>query len=150
VQDLHGLGVAMAENKTKPTQASVEDHIAAIASESQRADCRTLIGLIGRITQAKPTMWGPSIVGFGSYHYKYDSGREGDSCLAGFAARKGEIAVYLVGETADRPALLAKLGRHKIGKACLYIRRLGEVDMQVLEQLIAGSVAEIRRRYGSA
>jgi len=93
-------------------------------------------------------MWGSAIVGFGSYHYKYESGREGNSCATGFAARKTEIAIYLVAEGAHQTELFGRLGRHKMGKACLYIRRLSDVHTGVLEKLVKGSVAELRRRYG--
>jgi hypothetical protein len=102
---------------------------------------------MSRITKTKPKMWGPSIVGFGSYHYRYESGREGEAALAGFAARRNETVVYLVASGPGQDALLSRLGRHKMGKSCLYIRRLSDVDPQVLEQLVAGSVAEIKRRY---
>jgi hypothetical protein len=137
----------MAENKTKATDASVEQHIAAIGVEEQRKDCLELLDLMTKVTEAKPKLWGPSIVGFGSYHYKYESGREGDSCLTGFAVRGKEIVVYLVASSPDQEALLAKLGKHKMGKSCLYLRRLCDVDVRVLEQLLAGSIAEVRRRY---
>ena len=90
-------------------------------------------------------MWGPGIVGFGTHHYRYESGREGDICLVGFASRKGDISLYL-GDFPERGKLLAKLGRHKTGKGCLYIRKLDEIDVTVLEKLIMGSVAERRRR----
>jgi hypothetical protein len=140
----------MAENKTKATTASVEAYIAAIEDESRRKDCEVLAKLMAKATKQKPTMWGPSIVGFGSYHYKYESGREGDSCLTGFASRKGDISVYLMAKFPGHDELLAKLGKHKMAKACLYIRRLGDVDLKVLEQLVAGSVAEVKRRYGAA
>ena len=93
-------------------------------------------------------MWGNSIVGFGSYHYRYDSGREGDACATGFSARKSDISVYLSASGERQEQLLAQLGRHKMGKACLSIRRLSEVDVNVLEQLVVDSVAEIKRRYG--
>ena len=92
-------------------------------------------------------MWGTSIVGFGSYHYKYASGREGDACLTGFSSRKGDISVYLT-SFPGQEELLAKLGKHKMGKACLYIRKISDVDLTVLEQLIVGCVAEQNRRYG--
>lgn len=139
----------MAENKTKATEASVAEHLAAIADESRRRDCEALVQLMGRATKEPPKMWGPSIVGFGSYHYKYESGREGDSCLVGFASRKGDISVYLSGSFPEREALLAKLGRHKMAKACLYIRRLDDVDLQVLEQLVARSAASVKDRCGA-
>jgi nucleoid DNA-binding protein len=138
----------LAENKTKQTEASVEAYLAAIADEIRRKDCIALAKLMARASKEKPKMWGASIVGFGSYHYKYESGREGDSCITGFSARKGDISVYLMGDFPQRAELLAKLGRHKTGKACLYLRKLGDVDLDVLEQLVAASVAERRRRQG--
>ena len=138
----------MAENKTKPTDASVEAYIDAISAEERRQDCRELTKLMTRVTRHKPRMWGGSIVGFGSYHYKYESGREGDSCLTGFSSRKGDISVYLMGSFSDRAELLAQLGKHKVGKACLYIRKLSDVNPRVLEQLVAGSIADVEHRYG--
>jgi len=138
----------MAENKTKATGASVAAHLAAIPDEARRTDCETLAQLMTRATNEPPRMWGPSIVGFGSYHYKYESGHEGDSCLAGFASRKGDISVYLMGSFPEREALLARLGRHKMAKACLYIRRLSDVDLEVLEQLVARSAASLKDRCG--
>jgi hypothetical protein len=138
----------MAENKTKATDASVDDYTGAIEDESRKKDCHALIKLMTRVTRQKPKMWGTSIVGFGSYHYKYDSGREGDSCLTGFSSRKGDISVYLTASAPNQDELLARLGKHKMGKACLYIRRLSDVDLKVLAELVSGSVAEIKRRYG--
>jgi Domain of unknown function (DU1801) len=138
----------MAESKTKATAASVEAYIAAIESEERRADCRELVRLMSKVTKEPATMWGASIVGFGSYHYTYASGHSGDSCVTGFSSRKGDISVYLTAGFPGQEDLLAKLGRHKMGKACLSIRRLGDVDMKILEKLVAGSVAETRRRYG--
>ena len=105
---------------------------------------------MARATKQKPVMWGTSIVGFGSYHYKYESGREGDSCLTGFSSRKGDISVYLMADFPGRDELLAKLGRYKMAKACLYLRRLSDVDLKVLELLVAGSATEVQRRYGPA
>lgn len=137
----------MAENKTKTTEASVDDYLAAIEDEARRKDCMALAKLMTKATKYKPVMWGSSIVGFGSYHYKYESGREGDSCLTGFSPRKGDISVYLMGDYEGREELFAQLGRHKMGKACLYIRQLSDVDLKVLEQLVIGSVAEMKRRY---
>ena len=138
----------MADVKTKPTAVSVETYIAAIESEKRRADCRELVRLMSKVTREPATMWGTSIVGFGSYHYMYASGHSGDTCVAGFSSRKGDISVYLTAGFPGHEDLLAKLGRHKMGKACLSIRRLGDVDMEILEKLVAGSVAETRRRYG--
>jgi len=141
-------GDIMAENKTRATKARVEDYIAAIADEQRRKDCETLIKLMKKVTRKPATLWGSSIVGFDSYHYKYESGREGDMCVTGFSSRKGDISVYLVASGPNQEALLARLGRHKMGKSCLYIHRLSDVDMKVLEQLVVESVAEVRRRYG--
>jgi hypothetical protein len=137
----------MAENKTRATDARVDDYLAAIENDERRKDCETLSRLMSQVTKQPPVMWGTGIVGFGSYHYKYDSGREGDCCLTGFAARKGDISVYLTASIEERDALLATLGRHKMGKGCLYLRKLGDIDLKVLEQLVAGSVAAIRARY---
>jgi Family of unknown function (DUF5519)/Domain of unknown function (DU1801) len=138
----------VAENKTKATAADVDAHLEAIDNETVRADCQALARLMASWTGEAPTMWGPSIIGFGSYHYRYESGREGDSCATGFAARKNEIAIYLVAEGVGQAELLARLGRHRMGKACLYIRRLSEIDTAVLERLVKGSLADVRRRYG--
>lgn len=137
----------MSVPKTKPTKVSAERHIAALANEEQRKDARSLVALMRKVTKQGPRMWGPSIVGFGSYHYKYASGHEGDTALTGFAARGRELVVYIAPGFEGRDALLAKLGEHKIGKVCLYIRRLANVDLKVLEKLVARSVAEAKRRY---
>ncbi len=139
----------MAEAKTKPTAASVAAYLAAIEDPKRRADCETIGQIMRRVTGQEPRMWGPSIVGFGHYRYTYASGHSGESCQTGFAARKGDLSVYLVAEGPDQQALLARLGKHKMGKACLYLRRLDDVDLPVLEALIAGSVAAVRQRYGS-
>jgi hypothetical protein len=138
----------MSENKTTVTEASVDLYIADIKDEVRRNDCLYLIELMTRLTKHKPRMWGPSIVGFGQYRYKYESGREGESCITGFSSRKGDLSVYLVAAGTNQDDLLAKLGKHKMGKACLYIRKLSDVDADVLEQLVAESVAEVRRRHG--
>ena len=135
----------MAENKTKATEASVKDYLSAIADEARQRDCVALARLMTRATKQPPKMWGPSIVGFGSYHYKYESGREGDSCLTGFASRKGDISIYGVAGFPGSDALLAKLGTHKMGKGCLYVRRLSDIDLEVLERLVAGAVAAKKR-----
>lgn len=134
----------MAENKTKPTKASVKDYLASRASEQQRKDCRTLMALLKRVTGERPTMWGPSIVGYGRYRYTYESGRSGEMPLAGFAIRGRDLVLYIMPD----PKLLARLGRHKMGKSCLYIRQLADVDLEVLEQLVVHSVEEVRRRHG--
>lgn len=138
----------MADAKTRPAAASVEAYIAAIDSEERRADCRELVRLMSKVTKKPATMWGTSIVGFDTYHYTYASGHSGDSCVTGFSSRKGDISVYLTASFPGQEDLFAKLGRHRMGKACLSIRRLSDVDMKILEKLVAGSVAETRRRYG--
>lgn len=137
----------MYEAKTKPTKITAAAYIKGIEDETRRKDCRTLVTIMSRVTGCKPVMWGPSIVGFDKYHYKYDSGHEGECCITGFASRKGDISVYLVPGSGQAKALLAKLGRHKMAKACLYIRRLEDVDLAVLEQLITIGVAEVKRKY---
>jgi hypothetical protein len=100
-----------------------------------------------RVTKQQPKMWGPSIVGYGSYIYRYESGHSGEACLVGIAVRGKELVVYLMADNPEQVDRLAKLGRHKMGKSCLYFKRLADVDVKVLEALIAGSVAEVRRRY---
>ena len=135
----------MAENKTKPTGASVAGYLAAIEDETRRKDCKALSALMTKATKQKPKMWGPGIVGFGSYHYKYASGHEGDSCLTGFASRKSDITVYL-GNFPGRDPLLAKLGKHKVGGGCLYIKKLGDVDLKVLEKMIVASAADRKKQ----
>jgi hypothetical protein len=138
----------MSENKTKPTDASVGDYIASRANERQRADCRKLMALLKAVTRQSPIMWGPSIVGFGAYRYTYQSGRTGAAPLTGFAIRGRELVVYLDAEGARQKSLLSRLGRHKMGKVCLYFKQLADLDPSVLKQLVTNSVAEVRRRYG--
>ena len=137
----------MAETKTRSTAASVEDYLAAKASPAQRADCEGLIALCQRVTHQPPTMWGPSIVGFGKYAYRYDSGHAGESCLVGFAVRGRDLVLYLSVEAPEQRDRLARLGTHRMGKSCLYFRRLADLDVDVLEALVAGSVAEVRARF---
>ena len=136
----------MAENKTKPTKLSVPAFIAAVTDATRRADAKALVKLMQSATGEKPKMWGPSIVGFGSCHYTYESGREGDMPLAGFSPRKAATVLYGLTGSSDAEALLAKLGRHTTGKGCLYIKRLADVDKKVLEALVAKSVAAKRTR----
>ena len=138
----------MAENKTKPTAASVEDYLASRANAQQQVDCQDLMALLHRVTQEPPTMWGPSIVGYGHYRYTYESGRTGEMPVVGFAIRGRELVLYVTTESDAQQALLAKLGPHKMGKSCLYVKRMADVDMGVLAQVVANSVAEVRRRYG--
>ena len=139
----------MAENKTKSTGASVDDYIASRASEQQHADCRKLMTLLKQVTRQPPKMWGPSIVGYGSYCYTYESGRTGEAPVAGFAIRGREIVIYLVAEGETQSLLLSKLGKHKMGKSCLHFKRLSDLDYSVLEKLVTNSVADVKRRYSS-
>ena len=132
----------MAENKTKVTDASVQSYLAAIKDDTRRGDCEALVKLMAKATGHPPKMWGPSIVGFGSYHYEYESGREGDSCLVGFSSRKAEISVYGLHSAVKADELLAKLGKCKAGKGCVYIKTLADVDLKVLAQLVASAAAE--------
>ena len=137
----------MAEQKTKPTTQSVEQFLEKIGDKTKRDDCFALAKLMKRITGAPPKMWGAGIVGFRHYHYKYESGHEGDSCLTGFAPRSQNIALYVMlgaGISADQ---LKKLGKHKASKGCLYIRKLADVDTAVLEAIIAKSVAYVKKKY---
>lgn len=139
--------ISMAENKTKPTNASVEDYIASRANAQQRKDCRELKALLKKVTRHSPKMWGPSIVGYGSYRYTYDSGRTGEAPLTGFAIRGRDLVVYLMAEDEKQRALLSRLGKHRMGKSCLYFKQLADLDKPTLEKLVAGSVANVKRRY---
>jgi len=137
----------MAENKTKATDASVDDYIASRANAHQQADCRELMALLKKVTRQAPRMWGPSIVGYGSYRYTYDSGRSGEAPLTGFAIRGRELVVYLVADGQARRSLLSKLGKHKLGKSCLYFKQLADLDKSILEKLVVSSVADVKRRH---
>ena len=138
----------MAENKTQPTGTSVAAFVSAIADETRRADAKALVKLMQGATGEKAKMWGTAIIGFGSYHYTYDSGREGDMPLVGFSPRKAATVLYLKLGAGGSEALLAKLGKHTTGKGCLYIKKLADVDLKVLESLIAKSVAAMRAKHG--
>jgi hypothetical protein len=137
----------MAEPKTKPTERPVEDFLKQVADEQVRDDCFAIVKLMKKVTGEKPRMWGPGIVGFGQYHYKYDSGHEGDSCLAGFSPRKQNITLYVMPGADNHPDLLKKLGKHKAGKGCIYIKKLEDIDMDVLEKLVAQSVKILQKKY---
>ncbi len=138
----------MAELKTKATSASIDDYIASRANDEQRVDCKDLMSLLKRVTRESPKMWGPSIVGYGLYKYTYESGRTGEMCRTGFAIRGRDLVLYLDTDNPDQQALLGQLGKHKMGKSCLYIRRLADIDLKVLEQLVTGSLAQLRIKYG--
>lgn len=138
----------MAQNKTKPTGASVKSYIASRANDEQRADCKELMALLKKVTRKPPKMWGPSMVGYGSYRYTYESGRTGESPLACFAIRGRDLVVYLWPTGEKQKSLLSKLGKHAMSKSCLYFRRLDDLDKSVLEKLVVGSISQARRLYG--
>lgn len=137
----------MAENKTKATKLSVEGYLAKIKDAKRRADCEALSALMAKATKQPAVMWGTSIVGFGSYHYVYESGREGDMCLVGFSSRAGDISVYGLHAAKDAEALIAKLGKVKSGKGCVYIKQLADVDAKVLAKLVASAAVEKRKQH---
>ena len=136
----------MAEQKTKPTEVSVTDFIDKVDSEQVRDECRALVKMMKKVTGSPPKMWGPSIIGFGKYHYKYESGHEGDACIAGFSPRKGNLTVYIMPEFPKRESLLKKLGKHKSSKSCVYIKKLEDVEMDILEKLVKESVDCVRKK----
>jgi Domain of unknown function (DU1801) len=139
----------MADNQTKVTKLSVAAFIDALTDQTKRADAKALVKLMQSATGEKPKMWGPSIIGFGSYHYTYESGREGDMPLTGFSPRKAATVLYGVMGSGDSEDLLAKLGKHTTGKGCLYIKKLADVDHEVLEAMVVKSVAAKRARHPS-
>ena len=139
----------MAETKTKPTAISVDDFIAAVDHPVRRADAVVARELMERVSGYPATMWGPTIIGFGSYHYKYASGHEGDACRTGFSPRTANLAFY-VGGFPEYDALLEKLGKHKRAKACLYINKLADVDLSVLEEIVRRSLEQVDETGGCA
>jgi hypothetical protein len=140
----------MAENKTKPAKLSVAAFIETLTDPARRADAKALVKLMQSASGEKPKMWGPSIIGFGACHYRYESGREGDMPLIGFSPRKAATVLYNMIGSSDSAALLAKLGKHTTGKGCLYIKKLADVDRQVLQALAAKSVVNTRARNRKA
>lgn len=141
---------ARSGNKTAATDASVNGFVAAIPHPTRRADAFVLLDMMARVTGEQPRLWGPSIIGFGSYHYRYESGREGDAPLAAFSPRKAAMVVYVMTGFHGADALLARLGKHRTGKSCLYLGALGEIDRDVLKELITRSVRTIREKYAAA
>ncbi len=137
----------MADIKTKPTGVKVDDFWNAVEIASKREDAYTVLRLMEKITGEKGVMWGPSIVGFGKYHYKYESGHAGDMCIAGFSPRKANIVIYLQRGFEKEKDLLEKLGKYKTSTVCLYIKRLSDVDINVLEQMIRLSIADVKKKY---
>jgi hypothetical protein len=136
----------MAENKTKPTKLSVAAFVNAVTDPARRADARALLKLMQSASGEKPQMWGASIIGFGRYHYRYESGRKGDMPVIGFSPRKAATVLYGLAGAGDSKALLPKLGKHTTGKGCLYIKKLTDVDQQVLSTMLTKSVAASRKR----
>lgn len=143
----------MADTKTKPTDIAVEDFLASVEPASKRQDALVLLDVFERMTGEPPRMWGPSIIGFGSYHYKYDSGREGDHMRSGFSPRKAKHSLYFMGRYCDEAtgkrvdALLDKMGKHKTGASCVYVNKLADIDLAVLEEIIAECWDAMNRKY---
>jgi hypothetical protein len=137
----------MAENKTVVTRASVTDYLKAVDDEGRRKDCKEVVKMMKAITGEPARMWGPSIVGFGSYHYKYDSSREGDFLITGFSSRKGSLTLYIMPGFSKYDKLMKKLGKYKTGKSCLYIKTLDDIDRDVLLELITESVSYMKKKY---
>lgn len=133
-------------NKTSMTDGSVEAFLAGIADPQKQQDCRTVAAIMAKATSEEPRMWGPSMVGFGQYHYVYESGREGDWFVTGFAPRAANLTLYIMDGFPKYAELLAKLGKHTTGKSCLYIKRLSDIDLKVLEQLITASVKHVGKK----
>lgn len=142
------MGQAMSDQKTKPTGASVDGFLSAIEPERRRQDAAALAEIMARITGRAPVMWGPSIVGYGKYHYTYDSGHSGFSFMTGFSPRKKNLVVYIMPSLTGHEALLAQLGKYKTGVCCLYINKLADVDLGVLEKLIHAGFNRMVRKYG--
>jgi hypothetical protein len=138
----------MRENKTKAGSLNVGEYINALTDPTRKSDAKELVQLMQHASGEKPRMWGPSIVGFGSYHYRYDSGREGDMPLISFSPRKAAIVLYSMLAQGEAKSFLPKLGKHSTGKGCLYIKKLADVDRTVLETLIKNAVAHYRARTG--
>jgi hypothetical protein len=136
----------MAENKTKVTAVDPQAFINQVEDEQKRKDAKELVRLMSDVTGKPPKMWGPTIVGFGKYRYKYESGREGEICMTGFSPRKPSLVLY-IGSALEDTELMSRLGKHKTGKGCLYIKKLDDIDRSVLKKLVAKSVAETRKRY---
>jgi len=138
----------MSKLKTTQNEADVNAFLDAVENPRRRADSRQVLDLIQAVTGEPPKMWGSSIVGFGSYHYRYASGREGDWPVVGFSPRKQNLVIYIMPGFSDYGDLLGKLGKFRTGKSCLYVNKLDDVDLELLEQLVRESVKEMKRRYG--
>ncbi len=139
--------VPKADNKTKPTNVAPEDFVAAVEHPVRRADAETLLKLFARVTGYRPKMWGPSLIGYGRYAYRYESGREGEMLMTGFSPRKANLALYIMPGYQDLSAMLERLGKHKLGKSCLYINKLSDVDLDVVEEIIRFGVDYMKANY---
>ena len=137
----------MTANKTRENEVDVSTFLAKVPDVTQRTDADTLIALLKRLSGAPAKMWGPSIVGFGRYHYRYESGREGKMCRIGFSPRKGQTVLYVMGGFPRHAEIMSRLGKHKTGKGCLYIKRLSDVNMAALEELCAASLSYMADKY---
>ena len=137
----------MAENKTKETAEPVEDFLYAVDNATRRADGLALNDIFKEVTGYAPRMWGPSIIGYGSYHYTYASGREGDSLATGFSPRKANISIYVMPGYANYSEILSRLGKHKMGKSCLYVNKLADVDVEVLKELIRAGLGDLDKKW---
>jgi len=139
--------MAKADNKTKPTEVSPEDFVAAVEHPVRKADAETLLEVFARVTGYKPKMWGPSLIGYGRYAYKYDSGREGEMLMTGFSPRKAKLVLYIMPGYQDLQPMLDRLGKYKLGKSCLYINKLADVDLDVVEEIIHFGVDYMKSNY---
>jgi Domain of unknown function (DU1801) len=139
--------MAKAENKTQPTRNSVQKFISSIEDEQMQKDCKTLSKFMEQVTGHKPVLWGESIVGFGSYHYKYASGKEGDSCLTGFSPRKQALSIYTSCYLEENDLLTKSLGKFKNGKSCIYVKKLDDIDLVVLEKILRYSIKRLKEMY---
>ena len=139
----------MAELKTTPTNEDVDAFVNSVEDEQKRNDCRRIIKIMSELSGEQPKMWGPSIVGFGTYHYRYATGREGDWMLTGFSPRKQALTLYIMSGLKDFEKMLSTLGKYKTGKACLYIKKLDDIDESVLRNLIRASIDKLKKIYGN-
>ena len=139
--------MAKAENKTMPTKVSVRDFVNSVENETRRRDAKALMKIFKDVTGMSPQMWGPSLIGYGRYHYKYESGREGEMLMTGFSPRKANLVLYIMPGYLDLEEKLSRLGKHKLGKACLYINKLADVDVDVLKEIITYGVEYMQENY---
>ncbi|MGA1179991.1 MAG: DUF1801 domain-containing protein [Marivivens sp.] len=137
----------MSDNKTTVTDVAVDEYLSQVEPERRRVDAQRLDQIFREVSGFAPRMWGPSIVGYGRYHYRYESGREGDFLATGFAPRKANLVIYIMPGYTDFSAILARLGKHKIGKSCLYINKLDDIDLDVLKELIAAGIEDLGRHW---